>query len=313
MELRHLRYFVAIAEEQHYGRAARRLGVAQPALSRQITNLEQELGFEVFERLPRGVRLSAAGRCFLEDARRVLDDLEEAAARAARVADGFLGTLRVGFAENASWHGVVPESFRWFREQQRDVELHLQPMGSVAQLEAIRSGQLDAGFVHFFMPNVDRELALLHVATHHVELAMPKGHALTKLKKLRLGDLTDIPIVWFPRSAGPEFYDQLMHQCFLRGLRSPRIVQVGLNEATILGLVSTGLGVGWVLDTARWRRPETVVIAPLADLQLSVTMSLVWRKDNSSPSLANFISHVRRLPVVRELRVRPPDTPLNPN
>src|SRR5437588_9158153 len=114
MELRHLRYFVATGEEQHYGRAARRLRVAQPALSRQIQSLEEELGFKLFERLPRGVKLSTAGRLFLEDARRILHDVSEAAVRADRVARGRSGTLRVGFTENASWHGVVPDSFRRF-------------------------------------------------------------------------------------------------------------------------------------------------------------------------------------------------------
>ena len=108
MELRHLRYFVAIGEEENYRRAAQRLHVAQTALSTQIQDLEAELGFKVFDRLPRGVKLSVAGRLFLEDARRILREVNEAAARAARVARGQSGTLRVGFTENASWHGVVP-------------------------------------------------------------------------------------------------------------------------------------------------------------------------------------------------------------
>src|SRR5690349_20407005 len=126
MELRHLRYFVATGEEQHYGRAARRLRVAQPALSRQIQSLEEELGFKLFERLPRGVKLSTAGRLFLEDARSILHDVSEAAVRADRVARGRSGTLRVGFTENASWHGVVLDSFRRFRELRPDAELQLQ-------------------------------------------------------------------------------------------------------------------------------------------------------------------------------------------
>src|SRR6266446_6882673 len=104
MELRHLRYFVAVGEEGHYGRAARRLRIAQPALSRQIQDLEEEIGFNLFDRLPRGVKLSAAGRCFMEDARSILRQVTEAAARAKRVASGQSGILRVGFVESASWH-----------------------------------------------------------------------------------------------------------------------------------------------------------------------------------------------------------------
>jgi DNA-binding transcriptional LysR family regulator len=110
MELRHLRYFVAVGEEQHYGRAAQRLRVAQPALSLQVQDLEEEPGFKLFERLSRGVKLSAAGKLFLEDARRILQEVGEATARAGRVASGRSGTLRVGFSENASWRGVVPEA-----------------------------------------------------------------------------------------------------------------------------------------------------------------------------------------------------------
>jgi DNA-binding transcriptional LysR family regulator len=152
MELRHLRYFVAVGEDQHYGRASRRLGVAQPALSRQIQDLEKEIGVKLFDRMPRGVKLSAAGELFLEDARRILQDIGGATARAARVARGQSGTLRVGFAENVSWHGVAPNSFRRFREQQPDVDLQLQPAGSLEQLEAIRSGRLDAGFANIWFP-----------------------------------------------------------------------------------------------------------------------------------------------------------------
>jgi DNA-binding transcriptional LysR family regulator len=173
MELRHLRYFVAVGEDQHYGRASRRLGVAQPALSRQIQDLEKEIGFELFDRMPRGVRLSAAGKLFLEDARRVLQELGEATARAARVARGQSGTLRIGFAENVSWHGVAPDSFRRFREQNPDVDLQLQPAASLEQLDAIRSGHLDAGFINF-MPKADADLDQLAVGRQPIELAVPK-------------------------------------------------------------------------------------------------------------------------------------------
>jgi len=289
---------VAVGEEQHYGRASRRLRVAQPALSRRIQDLEKEVGFKLFDRLPRGVKLSAAGKLFLEDARRILQAISGATTRAARVARGQSGTLRVGFPENASWHGVVPDSFRRFREQQPDAELQLQPAASLEQLDAIRSGRLDAGFVNF-MPNADPELGQLAVAVHNVELAVPKRHPLTKLKKLRLRDLTDTAFVWFPRRASPAFYDQLMHECYSGGLRSSRIVQEGLNEATILSLVSTGLGVGWVLGSARWRCPETVAILPVVDLNVPLRLALAWRWDNTSPLLASFIGEVQRVPEVR--------------
>jgi DNA-binding transcriptional LysR family regulator len=247
------------------------------------------------------VKLSTAGKVFLEDARRILQEVSEAAVRAERVARGHSGTLRVGFAENASWRGVVPDSFRRFREQHPDAELQLQPASSVSQIDAIRSGRLDAGFVNF-MPKADPELDQLPVARTRIDLAVPKRHPLTELKNLRLRDLTDAQFVWFPRRDSPAFYDRLMHECYRGGLKSPRIVQEGLNEATILSLVSTGLGVGWVLGTARWRCPDTVAILSVVDLNMLLTLALAWRRDNASPLLADFIAEVRRFPDMRALK-----------
>ena len=244
--------------------------------------------------------MNPAGKLFLEDARRILQEISDAAARAARVARGRSGTLRVGFTENASWRGVVPDSFRRFREKQPDVELQLHPAASLDQIEAIRAGRLDAGFVNF-MPDADPELDQLAVGTPPVELAVPRRHPLAKLKKARLRDLVDAAFVWFPRWAGPAFYDQLMEACYRGGLKSPRIVQEGNNEATILSLVSTGLGVGWVLGTARWRSPATVAILPVVDLNVTLRLALAWRRDNNSPLLASFIAEVARLPEVRTL------------
>jgi DNA-binding transcriptional LysR family regulator len=198
MELRHLRYFIAVAEDEHYGRAAERLHVAQPGLSRQIQDLEQEIGFQLFDRLPRGVRLSNAGRTFLDDARSILRLVGAATDRAQRVARGLTGTLRVGFPESASWHGIVPDSFRQFRRERSDAELHLSPMSSVEQVQALRAGALDAGFV-FNFPKSDDELDHVVVATEHLVLAAPRRHALTKKGRLRLRDLADADFIWFPR------------------------------------------------------------------------------------------------------------------
>ena len=303
MELRHLRYFVAVGEEQHYGRGAQRLRVAQPALSRQIQDLEDELGFQLFDRLPRGVKISAAGKSFLEDARRILQQVNEATTRARRVARGQSGTLRVGFTENASWHGVVPESFRKFRQEQPDAELQVNPLSSLEQFEAVRSGRLDAGFI-FNMPKTDRELDQIPVASHNIALAAPKGHPLQKLKKLRLRDLSDTLFVWFPRRESPAFYDRLMHECFRGGLKSPHIVQEGVNEATMLSLVSHGVGVAFVNENARWRCPQGVVVLPVMDLNLQLPLALVWRKDNVSPLLAKFVADVKLLPEVEEFAKR---------
>ena len=182
-----------------------------------------------------------------------------------------------------------------------DAELQLQSSSSLMQLEAIRSGRLDAGFV-FNILKTDPEFDLLPVAVQQIELAVPKGHPLTKLKNLRLRDLADATFVWFPRRESPALYDRLIHECFRGGLKAPRIVQEGINEATILSLVATGLGVGLVLGTARWRCPKSVVIMPVVDLNVPQPLALAWRRDNTSPLLASFVDEVQRLPDVRALK-----------
>jgi len=292
MELRHLRYFVAVGEEQHYGRGAQRLRVAQPALSRQIQDLEAELGFNLFDRLSRGVKLSTAGRMFLEEAHRILQQVDEATKRARRVASGQSGTLRVGFIESMSWHGVVPEALRQFRQRQPDAELQIRPQSSLEQIAAVRSGQLDAGFL-FTIANIDREMAQLAIASVNLMLAVPKGHPLAKSKSLRLRDLSSASFIWFPRRESPLFYDRLMHACFRGGLKSPHVVQEGVNEATILSLVSCGLGIAFVSSATRWRCPPGVVLLPVTDLQLTLPFALAWRKDNDSPLLARLVDSVR--------------------
>jgi len=300
MELRHLRYFVAVGEEQHYGRAAQRLRLAQPALSRQIQDLENEIGFQLFDRLPRGVRLSAAGKTFLNEARLILQHVSEATIRAGRVARGLAGTLRVGFTESASWHGVVPDSFRQFRQGQPAAELQLSPLSSLDQVQAVRSGGLDAGFV-FNMPKTDADLDQVLVASQKLVLAAPKGHPLTKSKSLRLRDLTGADFIWFPRRQSPAYYDRLMQTCSRGGLATPRIVQEAVDQATMLSLVACRLGVAFVSDATRWRCPQDVVLRPVADLHLPIGFSLIWRKDNASPLLARFVADVRQLPEVRGL------------
>jgi len=211
--------------------------------------------------------------------------------------------LRVGFTENASWHGVVPDSFRQFRERYPDAELQLNPLTSLEQLEAVRSGRLDAGFI-YNMPRADRELDQVGVGWHKIALAAPKGHPLSKLRKLRLRDMVDASFVWFPRRESPAFYDSLMNECFRGGLKNPRIVQEAVNEATIMSLVSHGMGVGFVNGTARWRCPESVVILLVEDLKMPLPLALVWRRDNGSLLLARFVADVRLLPDVRTLSKR---------
>ena len=291
MELRHLRYFIAVGEEQHFGRAAERLRVAQPALSRQIQDLEREMGFLVFDRLPRGVRLSAAGKLFLDDARRILQDVEEARRRAERIALGTAGTLRIGIATAVSWHGLVVNAFREFRRRQPDVELVVHHLLSVHQVEAVVSDRLDAGFAAAVTP-WHKELEHRQFALDRMVLAVPAGHRLTKRKNLRLRELRDMPFIWFHRWVNPTFYDHMMDACARGGLSAPRIVQEATDRDTVLGLVQCRIGIAWVTESTRWHCPKGMALLPVVDMKVRLPFNLIWRKDNSSPVLKQFVARV---------------------
>jgi DNA-binding transcriptional LysR family regulator len=291
MELRHLRYFVGVAEEQHFGRAAERLRVAQPSLSRQIQDLESEMGFLLFDRLPRGVRLSAAGKLFLSDARRILQDVDEAKRRAERIALGKAGTLRIGIATAVSWHGLVVNSFRKFRRRQPDIELELHHLLSVHQVEAILSGRLDAGFAASLTP-WHKDLAHWEFAQDRMLLAVPKGHHLTKREGIRLRDLRDMQFVWFPRWVNPVIYDRMMQACARGGLSAPRIVQEATDRDTNLGLVQCRIGIAWMTESTRWHCPRGVVLLPVVDMNVRLPFNLMWKKDNSSLLLQKFVAQV---------------------
>ena len=292
MELRHLRYFVSVGEEQHFGRAAARLHVAQPAVSRQIQDLEREIGFLLFDRLPRGVRLSAAGKLFLSDARRILQDVDEAKRRAERIALGKAGTLRIGIALALSWHGMVVESFREFRRRQPDAELVLHHLLSIHQVEAVLSGRLDAGFAAAITP-WNKDLAHWEFAQDRILLAVPKGHPLTKRGTIHLRDLRDMPFIWFQRSANPTFDDQLMRECARGGLGTPRIVQQATDRDTVLSLVQHRIGIAWMTESIRWQCPRDIVLLPVVDMNVRLPFNLIWKKDNSSPLLQKFVTQVQ--------------------
>ena len=292
MELRHLRYFVAVGEEQHFGRAASRLHIAQPPLSRQIQDLEKEMGFQLFDRLPRGVRLSTAGTLFLSDARRILQDVDEAKRRAERIALGKAGTLRIGIAMALSWHGMVVESFREFRRRQPDAELVLHHLISIHQIEAVLSGRLDAGFAAA-VTSWNKDLAHWEFARDRILLAVPKGHPLTKRGKIRLRDLRDMPFIWFQHSANPTFDDLLTRECARGGLGAPRIVQEATDRDTVLGLVQYGIGIAWLTESTRWHCPRGVVLLPVVDMKVRLPFNLIWKKDNSLPLLQKFVKQVQ--------------------
>jgi DNA-binding transcriptional LysR family regulator len=294
MELRQLRYFVAVAEQEHYGRAAKRVGIAQPALSRQIKNLEGELGLELFRRRPNGVKINPAGTSYLNDARRILQAVQDAVARAKRIATGQSGTLRIGYSQSLSWRGIVPDSLQLWQKRRPEVDLELKASPSTELVSAVLSGSLDAGFIYTMVPEAP-ELDRLVVDSIELLLAVPAGHALTRRKKIRLRDLIDVPLIKAPRWTNPSYYDLLMAECVRGGLQNPRIVNSASNEPLMLSLVACGVGAAFVSSFSQWGRPVGVVLLRVSDLKLRMSVALTWRKDNSLPLLNHFVAHLKAL------------------
>jgi DNA-binding transcriptional LysR family regulator len=292
MELRHLRYFVAAAEEEHFGRAAMRLGIVQPALTRQVRHLETELGVGLFERIGRGVRLTPAGRIFLEDARRTVAEANRAARRAHLAASGQLGTLTVGFVEASIHSEVVPNVLAEFRKQLPDVQLELVTLRSIDQWGALRHRQVNVGIL-YYLPSDFPELRSELVATEHVVLALPKDHRLSRKAKVMLRDLRDEPFVWFRRTDTPPYHDHVIQACKDAGL-TLKIVQEAPTESSLLSLVARGVGFSFAVESrARHQTLADVTLRQVADLKVVLSLRMVWRADDPSPVLPKFFAVLR--------------------
>ena len=290
MELRHLRYFVAVAEEENIRRAAKRLHIVQPALSRQMHHLEEEMECALFDRLPRGIRLNAAGKAFLESAREILSRTDEAVTRARRVAQGEAGRLHIGFIENASWFGVFPKSIQQYRVRYPNVGLDLRPMFSTDQFEAIIDGRLDAGFCYTFEVPPEGCQALL-LRMDKVVLAVPRRYGWKKRGEVRLEDLKAQAFVGLSRSLAPAYVDRIVSTTYAGGL-SPNIVQEAIDERTLLSLVSAGIGIGFCNSAHEGRKPQLVDLVPVVDFDLKLPLCFVWNRSNSSAALSAFRSVV---------------------
>lgn len=292
MELRHIRYFVAVASEQHMRRAAERLHVAQPALTRQIADLEDEIGFRLFERLPRGLRLNAAGAAFLIEAKKVLATVEAAIDKGQRAANGEIGSLRIGFIEAAAWAGAFPGVMQAYRTRAPLVSLELIPIASRQQLRAVAAGEIDGGFCYAF-ESIPRSCSFVHLRSDRVLLAVPRRYGWRKRKDLRLRQLADEPFVAIQRQSAPRYIDTLMEAVVAGGL-SPRVVQEAVDETTMLSLVAAGVGLGFVNSAQEARKPQAVDLVPVQDLRIDLPLYFVWLTENRSPTLAKFLPLVRR-------------------
>ena len=284
MELRHLRYFVAVAEELHFGRAAEHLHIVQPALSKQISALEKELGVVLFERTKRRVELTKAGAAFLADALDVLAQADLAADRARAVGRGETGELVIGFIPPAL-NSVLPVALRAYRDRFPDVRLVLRESTNRAAVEGVLTDRMHIAFVR--MPFEPRGLQCETVYEETVVVAMPVGHRFAELDAVPMAALRDEALVMIPRTQEPELHDYYVALCQEAGF-SPRIVHEVTTTLVAVGLVAAGVGVAFVPYSTQAMVRSGMVYRPLCDPTPRFRLAATWR-GSPDPLLAAFL------------------------
>lgn len=288
--LRRLGYFVVVAEELNFQRAAARLNVTQPALWRQVRELERDVGVRLFARGRVGIELTQAGRVYLDDVRRIIAALDDARGRAQRVAGGQVGKLHIAFNEIAARARCLPRFFQAFRTRYPAVELQLSVMMSQRQMEALDRGEIDAGFL-FHRPATAATLDHRHILSDDHVIALPRDHRLSPAPRIRLSDLADEPLIMPSPLLNKALHDRVMSACLAGGL-VPNIIQHADNENTLLNMVAAGLGVAFVNTSCQGRNAREVMFRQVADFSVPVQLDLVWQRAAVSPPLLHFISLV---------------------
>ena len=297
MELRHLRYFIAVADEKHITRAAEKLGIQQPPLSLQIRALEEELGVQLFRRKPRGVELTDAGAAFLERARSILDQVERATATTRRTARGEQGRVVVGFTSSAPFHPFVPRVFRSFREMSPLVSLVLEESGSSELVQGLHNEEVDAAFIRSPVADVVG-LTVRPRLEEPMLVAVPSGHPLakgvnSKTAPLPLAALAKETFILYKRPGGPGLYDTIITACRGAGF-SPRVGQEAPRIISTLNLVAAGLGVSVVPESLRRLQMDGVVYRRLEEsAALSAPLILACRRGENAAAVQRFIDLVQ--------------------
>lgn len=304
MEIRHLRYFVAVAEELSFTRAAERLHIAQPPLSQQIKQLEEELGVTLLQRGGRPIELTEAGHILLERARAILADMAIAVTETQRAGRGQTGKLSIGFAGSAMYV-FLPDVISVFREMCPDVELALYEMLASEIAEALQERRIDVGFARPQLDSDDR-IAQKLILNEPYLAALPERHPLAQRDQVALGDLADEAFVLYPSVPGPSVTELIVSACREIGF-SPQTVQEVMHLQTAINLVAAGVGISLVPQAAaRGQARHGVVYIPLSPPPvLMAPLTVVWREGDVSPALRRFLGAIDR-----ELENRPaaPDT-----
>jgi DNA-binding transcriptional LysR family regulator len=286
MELRQLHYFVAVAEELNFSRAAERLRITQPPLSLQIQNLEKELEFPLFYRNNRQVELTDAGKQFLDEVRKLFDHLDRAVQNAKRTHHGELGTLNVGFVGSATYD-ILPTVLREFRSLYPYVQVHLFEMSTPMQINALLKEEIDIGVLR---PPVHSDaIGTEIVSTMPCVLAVPKEHPLTEKRNVSISDLQDYPFVMLSRLTWAGLYNEILALC------NPIIQQEALEFQTVIGLVAAGLGIAVVPQSAVNLHTQDVVYLDLDHQLPTASMGISWRKNHHSPLVEAFIQIAKKV------------------
>ena len=288
LELRHLRYFAVLAEELHFGRAARRLGIAQPPLSQQIRRLEELLGARLLDRTSRRVQLTDAGRVFQVEAARVLAGAEMAVESARRASRGEAGSFRVAFAATVMFL-ALPRIIREFRDRFPLVQLDLREMPTGPQLTALLEGDIDLGFVREPEPNPS--LALVTVMREPLRIALHKGHRLARRARVGVRDLADEPFVLFPQDLAPGLHRQVITICREAGF-VPRVVEESRELYTSVSLVEAGIGVSILPASVEKLGWKNVRYLPIPGAGGETRIAAAWRRDRDRPVLQAFMGVV---------------------
>jgi DNA-binding transcriptional LysR family regulator len=294
MELRRLKYMAVLAEELHFGRAAERLGIAQPALTQQIQALERELGVQLFQRTKRSVRLTVAGRVTLDEAIRTLQQADRTALVAQQAGRGQLGHIEIGFVGSAVFSGVLSKAISGFRQANPMVELRLSELGILQQLDDVGSARLDLGIVRTPIKSLPIDVGISVLYREPIILALPGRHALVRLKKITLKTLSDEPFVGLQIHDGVGFNAQVAEICANGGL-SPKVRQRAGQFVALAGMVAGGLGIAFVPDSLRRLHIADVVYRPLDDIAEQSNLAVVFRKSERSTAVVAFLEHMKKL------------------
>lgn len=290
MMIRHLPFFVVVAEEENFQRASQRLNIAQSALSRRIRDLEYELGnVPLFVRMPRGVRLTPSGRALLKEARAILDQLKEAREHAVAIMNGDEGTLRIGYSVGAVRHAFISDLLTAFRTAFPKIALKTELLTVEELQRKLRENELEAAI--FYVNEPAEEFESLLIAQEHFLVAMPDDHRLAEAEAVTFSDIATEDFIWYAKMFSPTVHDRMLDEFAQRGV-TPKISMESPTCDTTLQLVGAHLGLGFVPPVDPLRIPDNVVLKPVSDFTLTWQFRMVWLRDNASPILPRLIDAV---------------------